>query len=428
MRGVERGYVKFKVTFETSIIFKKIVLITLIACILLVGGSLTGQPIKAASTPSGIIHSVPVTINNSESTSTGSNFQQLITVNSNNYYTYEASNLQNVEFFDSSGSVIPSWLESGSDSSSSSRFWVKLANGIPAYSSVTIYMGFASTSTNLFDSYTVGKAASSSDSTYGQYDNGANIFSFYDNFAGSSLGSKWSVLNSAGTYTVSNGITITGSGTDWESIGSTSTFNPQAKVFDTSAYFSTLSSSGPKCFAGWTPPYGSSSTPQYYIGDTSSSYSLYNFANDGSSTTATGNAISGGSTYSYNVWSVWAGTSASYAALVYGSKTSNSQNFVSSTSAAVGLASQSTIYVQWARVRNLPPNGVMPTVSFGSMTDDSAPTVTIYSPTIDGLTVTVSGNVAPPPSALSVGVGETAQVQAAAFQKLTPTITQAHTL
>src|SRR5579875_774278 len=43
-------------------------------------------------------------------------------------------------------------------------------------------------------------------STYGQYDNGINVFQFYDNFAGTSLSSKWSSFGyGAPTLTVNNG-------------------------------------------------------------------------------------------------------------------------------------------------------------------------------------------------------------------------------
>ena len=43
--------------------------------------------------------------------------------------------------------------------------------------------------------------------TYGQYDDGANVFPFYDNFAGNSLSGKWS--NTGSDVAVNNGMTIT---------------------------------------------------------------------------------------------------------------------------------------------------------------------------------------------------------------------------
>jgi hypothetical protein len=44
--------------------------------------------------------------------------------------------------------------------------------------------------------------------SYGQYDNGKNVFLLYDNFAGTTLSSIWSKFGS-GTISVNNGITIT---------------------------------------------------------------------------------------------------------------------------------------------------------------------------------------------------------------------------
>jgi hypothetical protein len=173
---------------------------------------LAGTDASAAVTaPLGIQSYVPITITNSQSSPTPTPFQQMITVNSNTYSSLEASDLQNVEFFDSSGNVVPSWLESGnSNTSTATIYWLRLANGIPADSSVTVYMGFASTVTNLFNSVTTGEAPQLSPG-YGQYDDGANVFPYYWNFAGTSLPSGWefSIGNAGppdnGGYTVNNG-------------------------------------------------------------------------------------------------------------------------------------------------------------------------------------------------------------------------------
>jgi len=45
-------------------------------------------------------------------------------------------------------------------------------------------------------------------STYAQYDNGENVFNFYDNFAGTTLSSKWITGVNGGSYTVNNGLTL----------------------------------------------------------------------------------------------------------------------------------------------------------------------------------------------------------------------------
>ena len=124
--------------------------------------------------PKNIINYIPLTIKNSQPTATPSPFQQEVVVDSADYQQYEASNLQNVEFFYPNGTIINSWLESGnSNTVTSSVYWLKLS-GIPASSSITIYMGFASTSTNLFNTGNDGEAPQLS-STYGAYNDISNV-------------------------------------------------------------------------------------------------------------------------------------------------------------------------------------------------------------------------------------------------------------
>ena len=85
----------------------------MIAVLLFSAESVSIHFVQSDSTPAGIVYSVPVTLTNSQSVATPSPFQQRIIVDSASYAPYEAQNLQNIEFFDSSGSIIPSWLESG---------------------------------------------------------------------------------------------------------------------------------------------------------------------------------------------------------------------------------------------------------------------------------------------------------------------------
>src|SRR2546426_2808694 len=76
-------------------------------------------------------------------------------------------------------------------------------------------MGLASTSTNLFNARTVGEALQVS-SAYGEYDNGANVFPFYDSFAGTTLDTNlWnqyesnSIQGSLAGMTINNGLVLT---------------------------------------------------------------------------------------------------------------------------------------------------------------------------------------------------------------------------
>ena len=94
---------------------------------------------------------------------------------------------QNVEFFYANGTIIPSWLEQYH--SGYAIWWVKTGS-IAANSKITIYMGFASKTTNLLNNKTTGEAPQLS-STYAEYDNGANVFTNYWNFAGTALPSGW---------------------------------------------------------------------------------------------------------------------------------------------------------------------------------------------------------------------------------------------
>ena len=150
------------------------------------------SPDITPSLPSYIIHNVTIVIHNGQNIPTQRPFQQMIIINSSSYSAYESGNLRNVEFLYHNGSVIPSWLESGAyNSSFSTVYWLKLDNGIPANSNLSILLGFASKNTRLMDGITVGEAPGVSH-VYGKYDNGANIFRFYDNFSGTSLnGSSW---------------------------------------------------------------------------------------------------------------------------------------------------------------------------------------------------------------------------------------------
>ena len=161
--------------------------------------------------PKGILNFVPLTIKNNQSISTSSPFQQEVVVNSANYQQYEASNLQNVEFFYPNGTIINSWLESGnSNTATSSVYWLKIS-GIPARSSITVYMGFASKSTNLFNNVNDGEAPQLS-STYGEYDDIGNVMNkgleYQIYFDPSGACNSGSYQNNVYAAALNNGVTI----------------------------------------------------------------------------------------------------------------------------------------------------------------------------------------------------------------------------
>lgn len=166
--------------------------------------------------PPQILYYVPVVISNPTSSPSPTNYPVNIIVDSQNYQAYEASNLQNVLFFDSSGTPLYSWLESGnSNTATNTGYAVLLPNQIPAGGGIQIYMGFESTSTNLLDpAIGLGKEgeAPQLSPTYAQYDNGAQVFpNFYQNFPGSSMPAGWRAYGIQGPPTsvsVSDGVII----------------------------------------------------------------------------------------------------------------------------------------------------------------------------------------------------------------------------
>ena len=175
-----------------------------------------GTVYGTATSSSGFYQSI--TITNSQTTPTPAPFQQMInlSISDGDWYTVTnmiASNYQNVEFFSSNGTIIPSWLENYS--SSQFIYWIKLQNGIPASSSVTIYMVYLPKSDNVLNSVNDGEAPqipcgstpTSSCSNYAEYDDGANVFNFYNNFAGDNLNKVWITHNV--DYHILNGLNVT---------------------------------------------------------------------------------------------------------------------------------------------------------------------------------------------------------------------------
>ena len=108
-------------------------------------GSFTSSSGASITIPSGIDYYMPITITNSQSSATPSPFQQMIQININNYsdYMYFDGNIANFEFFTSTGTIIPAWIESNNNGTLT--IWVKLSSGIGANSSITIYLGVAIT-------------------------------------------------------------------------------------------------------------------------------------------------------------------------------------------------------------------------------------------------------------------------------------------
>ena len=170
-------------------------------------GTLSTIPISAnypsiSALPTGVVEYAPLAITNSQASATPANFQQMVTIDSASFTQYEASNLQNVEFFTGTGTILASWLESGNlNTAASTVYWINLgANTIATGGTLTIYMGFGSPTTSDFFTNATGQVGEAPmlSPTYAEYDNGAVVFSTYFDFAGTSLPTGWSSISGRG--------------------------------------------------------------------------------------------------------------------------------------------------------------------------------------------------------------------------------------
>jgi len=193
-------------------------------------------------------------------------------------------------------------------------------------------------------------------SAYAQYDNGENVFTFYDNFAGTTLKSSWSSVGSVGTITVNNGLTLSG-GTNWWGIKNTyivsspSILEYYDKQTKTGGYGPAIGTYTGVLFEQRTPD----SSPDWGIEPISSGY--------------TSPGSYGGSS-SYNTWYLVSGIYNSGAeSLITNYITTQVTASYSLGSSNLYLATYSyssnpsTSVIQWVRVRAYPPNGTMPSNS-----------------------------------------------------------------
>ena len=332
----------------------------------------TGTVYGTSTSSSGFYQAI--TITNSQTTPTPAPFQQMINMSINNggwYGTISmiAPNYQNVEFFYPSGTVIPSWLENYS--SSQFIYWIKLQNGIPASSSVTIYMVYFPKSDNVLNNVNNGEAPqipcgstpTSSCSNYAEYDDGANVFNNYWNFAGTSFPTGFTNYNNGGTSTVNNGLNISlASSGIYYGFVYNAAISPYSIV---EAYSTGKRTNGPTDLGVYP----------------SNSESVTGFAGVANTWGWGDGTISGGYGNIGNPFDI---SSGSGVASIYWIGTGDegvgwNYDFVSSTYSitipssiylSIGMGNNcagSDLVYYWLRVRAYPPNGVMPSVSFGSV-------------------------------------------------------------
>ncbi|TLY04090.1 MAG: hypothetical protein E6K95_03125, partial [Thaumarchaeota archaeon] len=328
---------------------------------------------------------VPITLTNNQGSATPTTFQQKITWNPSTYSAYESSTLGNIRFCADilCATTLNAWLESCtpscSTSATSASAWVKLTSAIAASGGTqTVYMAFLGTSVD-FDGNFWGEAPTIP-GVYGQNDNGANVFTFYDNFAGTSLSVKWTVVKSSGgSVTVNNGATFTtGSAIDYAFVDSAPQTYPQVAesymVSRTGFTALALGITTSNSVNGGIYPYNGYVVVLF-------KFSGVDYLALGSETSAGSSTVSFQAEPNFNagIWQIsWSSTSVQSATdgSVSLSGTSGSPA-IANYGIYVGQSNNNpgSDVVDWGRMRAYPPSNVMPSTSFGSV-GSGVPSVT----------------------------------------------------
>jgi hypothetical protein len=351
--------------------------------------------IADAGPPSGVLYYVPITLNNTQSSATPSNFQQMLNINFSAYSAYINSACSNIGFFSSTWVPLNAWLENASSTCNTDTndiVWVNMSSfTIPATSTITIYMGFYSTSTNNFGS--VWGEAPQLSSTYAQYDNGANVFGIY--FNGNIPPSDFAT-GGGDTVTQVTGVTLPNGNTGnvlrftagtTEAATTVDMFTAKSLPNSPNYYISEASfqsdGSGVDMEWGFAQNSGTAtSNNAIFVGTQfGSAYFVQAYLSNGGKTTDLN--PQGSTTTSWRYSSLTYSSSSSFYAYIAPQLYSTSGGY-SGTVSANPIASVSPLYwgwwgdtaqssghwvqFNWVRVRAYPPNGVMPSATFGSLT------------------------------------------------------------
>ena len=231
-------------------------------------------------------------------------------------------------------------------------------------------MDFFSTSSNILNTVNTGEAPQLF-STYAEYDDGANVFTNYWNFAGTALPTGWTSLAQTDVaITIDNGITVNNTDIAASSLEQAAYYSTEVTPSVEDFLITSSSFGNNNIGVGYTTstPVTTNQPPNTVEGalgsDTNNARAFaINSSGDVSGTTGAAVGTSG------IVSTIWTNSSAVTATYDYGDATTETTDVPTYGSAYIVLMTQySTSYtLQWLRTRAYPPNGVMPSVSFGSV-------------------------------------------------------------
>jgi hypothetical protein len=356
---------------------------------------------RPSSVPNGVKYYVPITFTNSQSGSIASGTQISFSINWNTYSSYLDNPVNNYAFFNSLGSILNSWIESGTANTATALVWIVIDSNIPATTGIwTCYLGFYALGSNQLSATGNTGEFPTATGTYGQFDNGAKVFTSYYNFAGITIPSGLTEVVSYGSVTFNNGVTIK---------GATSAVHGENGLYITISVLPITTMD----FYGILTTSPSGSTYGYnifgysnYIGatvnptDSGSTYALTDFEHGtygramtdsttgGTVINGTFHAPSSGNLYSNSVWSCIEGSNGYWAYKNYnipvGNVTSFTTSMITSLYPLIVVGNNEATYasngmtMQWLRTRLNVIGRVMPSPSFGSVTVNNYLSPTVY--------------------------------------------------
>ncbi len=336
-----------------AIVFATLMIVSAFAMLVAISPSPVnnGNPVGVPDTTTQPYATIILT--NSQSTATPVNFQQLIKVDWSKYTSDLNSNVSNVRFYNSttftSAYELYGWMETNNTTTAtSSNVWLNLSNTIvPADGSVNIYMIFLSKTSSWSSHWGLAPELSTK---YAQFDNGAHVFNYYWNFAGTSLPTGW--VGSG--YAVDNGIYTNTSGDYANYSFSTPKVAPFVLDYcgynDGSTSYSEIGMDNP-------PTRTDQITFQFESVSNGAAFMASNAVNTAS--------VLVPSVSTFTVYTVqYVSTSLVSGQISYG-KDYNLTTYIPTKIPAVGMYNHNgnTMFVQWMRTRLYAPDGVMPTAS-----------------------------------------------------------------
>jgi len=335
---------------------------------------------------------VPVTITNSQASATPSGFQEMITVNSNNYHAQLASDLSNVNWQDGNGNILNSWRESGVLSTDTSDpYWINLGSNTISGGGGTlvIYYTLYPTSLSVLNTVNTGVAPQLTGATlpnYGKYDDGANVFTQYG-------GASWSTLTKVeGTWDTTNGYleqtatAVTGNGGPAALIEGTSYPANGNYIIESAFSYTSQANARVGLVAVQTLNSGDPNGYRFICQQGNNGNGCLSFLNDlivwevnnayqgVVSTSYTMSVVDRAGTWSGTLYSGYGVTGASLTTLA--STAYTAANNKGATTGYVGVSAAyytgsavdgNPAHFQWFRLRQVPPSNVMPSASFGSL-------------------------------------------------------------